>query len=282
MAIRRRQIITSTQLDRQNERVTKGALEGMVEHMRGRVIPINVEHDPRDPPIGIMHDATLIELQDGEFAVEAESYIWESAQDFQEVLALGAKYEPPVPSGDRALLSLDYSYYREPEAQKSAKEFSEKYGISLGHYAKKAVDPISQLTIAVGLFVAGSVAAGFFGKMGSDAYDALKGFLADLVGKNKSSGDKLLVFQFGMHQDGYQYLVEVALENATREDVQWFLDNGIAQVDQWLLRTSPADDRARRIFMVVEGRKLRVRYGINESGIPLKFTERKGQHDEKL
>ena len=54
---------------------------------------------------------------------------------------------------------------------------------------KKAFEPISILVVGIGGFVLGSIASGFVGKVGSDAYDGLKHRLVDLYsGRHRGQG----------------------------------------------------------------------------------------------
>lgn len=269
--IRTKGIITSTHVDRQRERFALSALEGLVEQMRGRVVPVNVEHDPRRPPIGVMVNAELVQLDDGEFGVQAESLIWETSADLDEIASLGLRFEPHLPNDGKVSLALDHSYYKDEQTRRDAEQFCKATGLDCSYYGKKAVEPISQLTIAAGIFLAGSIAGGFFGAIGDDAYQALKRKIAGMVKNNSSKGDKLLVFQFGVRQEEREYLVEVLLENPVEADVQWLMDEGLVHVDQICLTMAPARDGLRRVLLVAEGRTLRISYGMNEHGLPLQF-----------
>lgn len=51
-------------------RIAREAVEGMAKQLQGRALPLNLEHDPTQPPVGRVLGVELVELDDGELALE--------------------------------------------------------------------------------------------------------------------------------------------------------------------------------------------------------------------
>jgi hypothetical protein len=59
--------------------ITREAVEGMLEQMEASPKPVNVEHDPTRPPVGRIVKPRLVELPDGEVALETETELFDEA-----------------------------------------------------------------------------------------------------------------------------------------------------------------------------------------------------------
>ncbi len=71
-------ILATTHIDQQNEEISLSALESMVEQSNSYYIPITVEHDPRNPPLGRTKSTRIKKLEDGEYAIEGIFEMFES------------------------------------------------------------------------------------------------------------------------------------------------------------------------------------------------------------
>jgi len=60
-------IISSTKLDKHNERMTKDVLETMAKDVNKYYIPVGIEHDPRIAPVGRVISAEVFKGEDGEY-----------------------------------------------------------------------------------------------------------------------------------------------------------------------------------------------------------------------
>jgi hypothetical protein len=81
--------------------VTREAVEGMVEQLQGRTLPMGVEHDPTQPPVGRILGGELVELDNGEVAVESTIEMFEPTVNGRVVsashLLSAVESLPPVP-----------------------------------------------------------------------------------------------------------------------------------------------------------------------------------------
>src|SRR3954447_2962077 len=59
--------------------ITREAVEGMLEQIEASPKPVNIEHDPTRPPVGRMVKPKLIELPNGEVALETETELFDEA-----------------------------------------------------------------------------------------------------------------------------------------------------------------------------------------------------------
>ena len=76
-------ILATTHIDQQNEEISLSALESMVEQSNSYYIPITVEHDPRNPPLGRTKSTRIKKLEDGEYAIEGIFEMFESGEEIQ-------------------------------------------------------------------------------------------------------------------------------------------------------------------------------------------------------
>ncbi len=73
-------IISTTHIDRHNERMTKEALDSMCEQIKSRFLPILVDHDPKRQ-IGVGLTAKVVRLEDGEFALYSVGGIFDDQNE---------------------------------------------------------------------------------------------------------------------------------------------------------------------------------------------------------
>lgn len=266
-------IFATTHIDLQNERMALPALESMIEQANQYYIPVNIEHDPRIPPIGRIISAQLKQLDDGEYAVEGVIEAFESGDE--SLLQAGDKRE--IRLLEHSFDHLDISYDRNYE-NASDQELIQDINSLLKTKSnpqiqiKKALDPISTLTIG-GAFILGGVAAGFLGKIGSDAWDTFKEKLKILLNKKKvEEKEKLLSFEFTIENDGYKINVEVILSNPTDNDIESFLENGLKNIDAILPNYFNQEIGLKKIVMEYADNAIKVKFGVRKDAVPL-FSE---------
>lgn len=269
MAIKTTVRLTTTHKDRHGERMSLQALETMMEQTNEKIIPMGVEHDPRIPPKGRVISAELVELEDGEYALDGIAELYD--EDYSNIEDVGNR-EIPVReySEDKFKIVVDRNY-RTKEDQALLKDLSEILETDElpEEEIKKSFDPISILTIA-GAFALGNIFGGFFKKMGADAYDALKIKLGEVLSKKKDGEkDKLFTFDTTISDDDKSVNVEVILTNPSVEDIQEFFDNGIKELDAVLPEHFNSEHGYKRIVFEYSNKKLAVKFGILKSGVPV-------------
>ena len=70
-------IYATSNVDNHGKAFSVEALKMLVEQINNSYMPMGVEHDPRIPPIGRIISAKLIKRDDGSYAVEGISEIFE-------------------------------------------------------------------------------------------------------------------------------------------------------------------------------------------------------------
>ena len=207
--------------------MTKEALELMVEQANSSYIPVGIMHDPRIPPVGRIISAKLVQLEDGEYAVEGVRQIFEVGDEYE--IDEGTRELPLDYFSDENLAIQFDRGFRDKESQEAIAEISKAFNSRPQEQFKKSADPISVLVI-VGTFLLGGIASGFLGKIGSDAFDLLKEKLKQLfLRKKKDRGEFLLSFEFTISDGASQINVETILSNPTEEDIEHFLGTGLSQ-----------------------------------------------------
>ena len=164
---------STTHVDLQGDRMALEALQDMARQISERYIPMTVQHDIRYPPVGRMVSAEVISLEDGEFALDAVSELWEPG-DTSEVLR-GDGRSIPLNVDDHLRFGVIYDrWFFDGEHQAFILDLSQLAGETPELQMKKALEPVPILMLVAGGFALGSIASGFFNQLGSDVYEALK------------------------------------------------------------------------------------------------------------
>ena len=226
-----RSIVATTHLDRHNERLTLENLESMREQFRSSFIPIIFNHDPRSAPMGRAIDAQITNLLDGEHALEVEIEAFESGP----TPPLRTDRSMPFSElpGDALVLTIDRSFSR-PEYQDAVGAIAQEFGTPLQFAGKKALEPISVLTISAGLAL-GSFCKSFFSRLGKNAADLVTNKLKEIFSSQQKRDDTpLLMFEFEFEYEGVSRLVEVIITGPSGVDIDSFLEEGLECLDRVL------------------------------------------------
>jgi hypothetical protein len=261
-------VLSTTHVDRHNERFSVGALESMVEQVQSNIFPMGVEHDPRIPPVGRIVDAELREREDGEYQVVGTVEIFESGD---EIPSLDRDRTVPVRSPDTEGLQAVYDRsYRGEDDQQTIKELVEILGTEPKEEGKKSYEVLSVLTIA-GLFMVGRIAGGFFKEMGADAYKSFKSKVKGLLDRKADERDeRLMKFNPTVKVDDRLVEIEVILTNPTDDEIESFFEEGLQELDD-IIPNHIRDESINKIVYEYEGRSITVNFGLREDGIPVSF-----------
>lgn len=263
-------ILATTHIDQQNEKISLSALESMVEQSNSYYIPIFVEHDPRNAPIGRIKSTQIKKMEDGEYAIEGIFEMFESGEEIQ--LDLNDPREMGIHEHYYNYLDIKYDInYENPEDQKLIRDINNilKSEIEPQYYTKKSIEPISVLTIG-GAFILGGIASGFLNKIGADAWDSLKEKLKELFRKKKvEEKEKLLSFEFTIENDGYRINIEVILSNPNDDDIDNFFEKGLKNIDKILPNYFDPNTGLKRIVMEYSDEAIDVKFGVRKDGVPL-------------
>lgn len=262
-------ILATSHVDLHDEIMPLQTLETMAKQINTHYIPMGIEHDPRIPPQGRLITAQVVKLEDGEYGVEGLGEIFEPGDSYE---LKDAGREIPIHknrSKNKIEIGFDRNY-RSQEDQEIIKEISKLFGSEPQEELKKALDPISIITISCA-FLLGGLANGFLGKMGSDAFDAFKGKLKKLLKKKEEEKDheRLLDFRFLIEINGCTGEVETILTNPTDDDIDEFFEDGLKQLDSVVLEYFDPNIGLRKITLEYSNRRINLLFGIRKDAVPM-------------
>ena len=262
-------ILATSHVDAHNEVMPVETLEAMVDQINRQYIPMGIEHDPRIPPQGRLVSAKVVPLEDSEYGVEGIGEIFEPGDSYE---LKNDGREIPVHAFDDDKLHIQFDRnYRGEEDQEAIFAIGELLDSEPQEEIKKAIDPISILTIG-GAFVLGGIANGFFGKIGSDAYDYLKDKLKGLLNRKNAvqeNHEALLVFSFWVSNGTQRFEVEVILTNPSPKEIEHFLEVGMRQIDQHVSHYYSEDLSIRRMIFKYESDSLIFMHGVRKDAVPM-------------
>ncbi len=262
-------IVATTYIDSHNECFSKEALESLVEQNNNNFIIVNVEHDPRKPPIGRVISSEIIQFDDGEYGVEATFEIFEE-EDFK--IPMDNNREIKIDKNNFNYLSISYDRsYQKLEYQKLIAELNDIIGskVEPEFFTKKAAEPISILLIC-GAFVLGNISSGFFNQIGADAYEIFKEKLKVIFNRNKNDEEeKLLSFDFTVEKDGNLIDVQIILTNPKDSDIEHFSETGLKTIDTILMKYFDPRNGLKKIVMEYSDDSIKVKFGLRKDGIPI-------------
>jgi hypothetical protein len=259
----------TTHLDKQGERFPKEVVQSLVKQGNEKIIPFDVEHDPRKSPIGRLISATFVELPDGEFAAEG---IIEGFDEGTKNLSDVGEKEIGIPEFRHGRYNIQYDIaYKNPEDQGSIQELSIILkNAEIHENAKKAEVPIIELAIGIGIVILGSISDGFFSEFGKDSYLAIKEKIKELIQRHKNRGvDSLLEFEFSTEISGETIHVLIILSNPDDNEINLFFDEGIPRLDEFIINCLGNSKQIKRIVIEYRNRRFRMAYKLTNKGIPL-------------
>ncbi|MGB4849612.1 MAG: hypothetical protein WBP41_16935 [Saprospiraceae bacterium] len=259
--------LSTTHLDAHNERMSVGALRSMLQKSNEKIIPLGIEHDPRKSPAGRIIKTELVELEDGEFALDGIAEVFDS--DIQDTIDVGDREIQLRQYFEGEFKVFTDRTFRNDESQALIKELSSILkNAETREEIKKALDPISILIIG-GSFVFGGIANGFLGEIGADGYRALKTVLKKLFSKNNSRTEELLIFEWTLIKHDTSINVEVILTNPTAEDIDYILEDGLKDIDTLLEELFDNNLGFGKIVYEYKNKKMELNYALLKNGIPL-------------
>jgi hypothetical protein len=256
-------VIASTSIDRQGEQLTREALEHLAEWIGTHFVPIGVEHDPRRAPIGRIASAFVRDRSDGESEVVATLEVFEKSDavdNDQRELILRDRGEG---------LSITYDWtHRHAADQEDIEAIANALGTEAIYEGKKAAEPISVITLAAG-FILSSIAAGFFGELGSAAYIRLKERLVRIFRrKNIRQGEQLLKLSFFRECDGKPVEVVLLVTNPSEEDIDGVFSEGFAALDRILPMCIDKVPNVRRLTFEYKVGAVQMLFGVSKDCRP--------------
>lgn len=276
--------------------ITREAVEGMLEQLQGSPKPVNLEHDPTVPPVGRVVNDSLVELPDGEVALETEMELFEGTVPavlvpVQQLKQTMTDLEPI--RADRAVLQIitDPRSYQQGDIdglRRLAAEAGE--ATTFDGAMRFSVLPDALLVIALGL-PASAVAwflKGFFTKLGeasgeavgkeigldlATAYRRFRHRLVDTVERRRDPKDRppITMFTLELERPGGGIVEVEGSSRAVGDALAAFLDAGseLLPVAQVFLRHAPQPERLAKMHFVHAGDTWVYRYGLDDDAEPV-------------
>jgi len=283
--MKRTQIIMATShVDLHGDMIHPDALKDAVRQIKEKYLPYNIEHDIRRPPIGRIVSAKVIKLQDGQYALMATAELFEESDPLESLTGDGRK----ISIRDQDIQTIDFNYdstFLDKEGQELLHELSQISGKieRPRKIVKKALEPISTLLIYAGVFVVGSIAKGFFSKLGSDAYGMLKNTLIKYFrNRKKISSEQILDLCFSVKQYNRTFEVHVLAVNPSEQKLNELFTSRFNGVDNLLVSLPLSESDVARIVLEYENQRLLIRYAVNGDSVPFMFVrtqEKEGNSD---
>ena len=269
-------VIATTNIDRHGERLALTALESMVEQSRTAIIPVYIEHDPRNPPVGRTIKAEVRKRHDSEYELLSTYELFDNQTNL-------AQDSPFIDKSDRREIRLR-SYpdngiqiiwdrsFRDPSDQLLLQELvgTGSTRMHLAETYKKAIEPISILIIGAGVYVLGKIADGFLSNIGSDGWKGFKGKLSQIFTKKKGdTGEAVLHLDFHISTEKTNYSVSVLATNPDESDIDALFDLHIHQLDSLVAKILTATPDVRVIVFEYRKGSMSAKYMIRRDGIPM-------------
>ena len=263
--------MAKSHVDLHGDMIHPKALEDVARQIREQYLPMNIEHDIRRPPIGRIVSAEVIKLQDGEYALQGTAELFEESDSLESLTGDGRKI--PIRGQDIQTIVVEYDRtFRDKEGQELLHELSQISGEieKSREIIKKALEPISTLLICAGVFVVGSIAKGFFSKLGSDAYEGLKNALIKYFRK-KISSEQILDFCFSVKQYNRTFEVHVLAVNPSEQKLDELFTSRFNGVDSLLVSFPLSESDVARVVLEYENQRLLIRYAVRSDSVPFMF-----------
>lgn len=264
-----RGVLATTHVDSHGEAFTREALEGMVTQAASAIVPLGIEHDPRIPPAGRIHSASIEIGLDGEASLVGEIEFFEpgdvpSAGGSRRLLLKVREDMVPCVTHDRSFASAA----RQPDLL----GLRQLLGATGKTEAKKSVEPLGILTIACAI-AGGAIAKGFFEAAGKDAWDGAKGALKRLFATRDRPGDQLLILEYSVPIYGHTRRIDVILSNPADNDIDALDAARLLPIETATTTAIRRDDSLVRLVFSFDSKAGPVLlYGVNDQAYPAYFA----------
>jgi len=184
----KRQILATTSVDMHGEKLSKDELVEMCNHFSPKMV-INNEHDLSLPPMAIATNLSIVEADDGEWAMVGDVVV-NDLETFKNKGGFSMSWLGDIYTTKRNV-PADIEIYFNPrcfpenEVLLLIQASDDLVTINARQLKQKALEPVLILIIK---FVSASALAGFFGKAGADAYDSLKKKISTLISSKEKEG----------------------------------------------------------------------------------------------
>jgi hypothetical protein len=265
--------LATTHVDLQRDKLTVGALRDMAHQVSESYLPMTLEHDIRQPPVGRVVRADVVELPDGEHALEAVLELFEDGDSLEDLAGDGRRMCVRHQSPQRFAV-----YYDRPFVRPDDRRFLDNLwslapaDARPAEYVKKSLEPLPTLMILAGTFVLGSMATGFFQKLGEDAYEGLRDLLADHW-RRRRGREELLDFCFCATHEGRPLEVHLLLSDPSAPQIERLFNSALKHLDRKVTSLPLENVDVAKIVLTYDGDALTVSYVVRGDCVPLRVIQ---------
>jgi hypothetical protein len=243
-------------------------------------IPLTIEHDIRNPPVGRIVSAEVVVLDDGTHLLQGEAEIFEESDHLAPFPQNGKSVNIHAEEVDNFLIFGNQAFEEDEDIADLYRELRDLGGGDLNRaYREDSIEPISILIIGCGIFVLQGISNGFFSKLGEDLYKILKLKLKKIFEKKSlKKKEDLLQFQFFVNgRSGKTIEVNVVITNPSQNDIDEFFDSVPAMLDTMLSDLLIDNLDVCRVVLSYEFRQLKLLYILRSDGLPFPLYQQEGE-----
>lgn len=265
-------ILANNLLDRHGESLDKNTLKDAMEITNKQITSSHLEHDFTKPPIGRVEQAELCE--NGQFTSLVGHYSLFEKNDINKenpfknrILATHFKESGKITIlYDRTCIDPDLK--EKVENLQKLLDPSNEIEFEL----KKSLEPISTLTILVGLgtLVSTAFLTGFFEKMGADAWDALRDIIQRKFGENSENHYQ---FIFTLSNESNSIEIIIIFKNPKSNEIQTLLNKSKKDIEDQATNYFNNSINVSRIVYLAETSSIKHIYSVHPCGTPFDIAD---------
>lgn len=236
------------------------------------IIPVYSVHDPRQPPIGRVVSGVIVELEDGEYALEVNIEIF----DLDFVPVAGSPEDKRI-----AIFNKPHEMFgiwcdmtsMTPEKTSVMREISEILETRIcsgsGTGILQGETPI--ITIGIGTLPFGYIADTISRRLSLEKVHQITGNLTRIyTDSGVDQQDRLLIFDLDVtDKQQRSLLIEVILTNPSGTDIRSFFSSGLRELDRILPPFYLSRLHPKKIAISYNHDRFRVLYALQDQGIPM-------------
>ncbi|MEM6868291.1 MAG: hypothetical protein AAF528_07915 [Cyanobacteria bacterium P01_C01_bin.121] len=237
-------------------------------------IPLMIEHDIRNPPVGRIVSAEVVVLDDGTHLLQGEAEIFEESDHLGSIPQNGKSIKIRAEEVDKFLAFGNQSFEEDKDIADLYRELRELGGGDPDRaYREDSIEPISLLIIGFGIFALQGISNSFFSKLGEDLYGKLKLKLKEIFQKKLlKKTENLLRFKFFVKSHaGRTIEINVVITNPTQNDIDGFFSFVPEMLDTMLPGLSIDDLDACRVVFSYKFTQLKLLYVLRSDGVSFTF-----------
>lgn len=266
--------LSNDQVDKHGDRMTLLALKSARDQTNSKVIASQNEHDFRLPPIGRMEKAYIRNIGGvnwllGEFRLFTINDInHENRLKGRELATHDQEQGTISVSCDRSYEVNDF--IKDVEQLQKAFDATQQFNFEI----KKSLEPISTLTVIIGMgatFAVSQLFGGFFSEAGKDAWVLLK----NIIHKNSkvnTEKEKQYQFIFTFNNEFYKTELMLIFTNPEPDEIQNLILANRDKIDQKIISYYENSIRVKRVVYTCEKGKMIHAYSVYKCGTPFDIS----------